>query len=134
MEEILALLLQLVLELGLHLFGGLGFDVATETTRRTRGTHGRTVEEDGCGWLLVFAVVGGACGGISLLIAPNLILPNFGLRAANLVLAPFVAGGVSYVFATFVYAPKGQSASHHFWRGFCFALLFGVVRFAFGKR
>jgi hypothetical protein len=133
-EEIVALLLQLFLEIGLQLFGGLGFDAATETTRRKRGKHGETVDEDGCGWLLLFALVGGACGGISLLLAPNLLLPNVGLRVANLVLAPLIAGGVSYVFATFFYAPRGQSASHHFWRGFCFALLFGIVRFAFGKR
>ncbi len=133
-EELLALLLQIFLEIGLQLFGGLGFDVATETTRGKRGKHGETVDDDGCGWLLLFAVLGGACGGLSLIFAPNLLLPNFGLRAANLVLAPLVAGGVSYAFATFVYAPKGQSASHHFWRGLCFALLFGIVRFAFGRR
>lgn len=134
MEEVIAFLFQLLLEIGLQLFGGLGLDVGTETARRKRGKHGETVDEDGCGWLLLFAAVGGACGGISLLLAPNLLLPNFGLRVANLVLAPLIAGGVSYVFATFVYAPKGQSASHHFWRGFCFALVFGIVRFAFGKR
>lgn len=134
MEELLALLLQLFLEIGLQLFGGLGFDAATETARRKRGTHGEVNDEDGCGWLLLFALVGGACGGISLLLAPNLVLPNVGLRVANLVLAPLVAGGVSYAVATFVWAPRGQRAGHHFWRGFCFALLFGVVRFAFGKR
>lgn len=137
MEELIAFLLQVVLEIGLHLFGGLGADVATEATRSKRGKRGakgEVVEEDGCGWLLLFAAVGGACGGISLLLAPQLILPNFGLRFANLLVAPLIAGGVSYVFATFVWAPKGQSASHHFWRGFCFALLFGIVRFAFARR
>lgn len=134
MEEVLAFLLQLLFEVGLQLFGGLGVDVATETARRERGKRGETVEEEGCGWLLMFGAVGGACGGISLLVAPNLVLPNVGLRVANLVLAPLIAGGLSYVFATFLFTAKGQNASHHFWRGLSFALVFGLVRFAFGKR
>lgn len=74
-EELLALLLQL--------FGGLGFDAATETARRKRGTRGEVNDEDGRGRRLPFAGVGGACGGISLPLAPNPPLPNLGLRVAN---------------------------------------------------
>ena len=133
MEEIVALLVQLVLEVGLQIFGSIGFDFATES-RRKHGKDGETQEHDGCGWLVVFAVFGAICGGISLIFAPKLLLPNIGLRIANLVLAPLLAGGVSYLVATFVWAPRGQSAGHHFWRGFWFALAFGLVRFAYAGR
>jgi hypothetical protein len=81
MEEIVALLIQLVLEVGLQLLGSIGFDFATET-RRTRGDG---PNDDGCGWLIAFAVFGGICGGISLIFAPKLLLPKLGLRIANLV-------------------------------------------------
>ena len=133
MEEIVALLIQLVLEVGLQIFGSIGFDFATES-RRKHGKDGETQDHDGCGWLVVFAVFGAICGGISLIFAPNLLLPNLGLRVANLVVAPILAGGVSYLVAAFVWAPRGQSAAHHGWRGFWFALAFGLVRFAYAGR
>ena len=133
MEEIVALLVQLVLEVGLQIFGSIGFDFVTES-RRKHGKGGETQEHDGCGWLFLFATFGAICGGISLIFAPNLLLPNVGLRIANLVVAPLLAGGLSYLVATFVWAPRGQSAGHHFWRGFWFALAFGLVRFAYAGR
>ena len=134
MEEIVALLIQLILEVGLQIFGSLGFDWATESRRDRRGRDGETVESDGWGWLAVFAVLGAICGGISLILAPKLLLPNVGLRVANLVGAPLIAGGISYLFAAHVWSARGQSPQHHFWRGFWFALLFGLVRFAYAHR
>lgn len=133
MEEIVALLIQLVLEVGLQLVGSIGLDFATES-RRTHRKNGETQERDGYGWLVLFAVFGGICGGLSLIFAPKLLLPNLGLRIANLIVAPLLAGGLSYLVAVFVWAPRGQSAGHHFWRGFWFALAFGLVRFAYAGR
>jgi len=133
MEEIVALLIQLVLEVGLQIFGSLGFDWATES-RRDRKKDGETQEHDGCGWLVAFAVFGAICGGLSLVFAPKLLLPNVGLRVANLILAPLLAGGLSYLVAAFVWTARGQNPQHHFWRGFWFALLFGLVRFAYAHR
>ncbi len=133
MEEIVALLVQLVLEVGLQLFGSLGFDWATES-RRSHGKDGETRDRDGCGWLVVFAVLGAVCGGLSLIFAPQLLLPNVGLRVANLIAAPLIAGGVSYLVAAYVWSARGQSPQHHFWRGFWFALVFGLVRFAYAGR
>ena len=133
MEEIIALLIQLVLEVGLQIFGSIGFDFATESRRR-KGEHGTVDESDGCGWLVAFAVFGGICGGLSLIFAPKLILPGLGLRLANLALAPLAAGALSYLVAAHVWAARGQSPRHHFWRGFCFALAFGLVRFAYAHR
>lgn len=134
MEELVALLIQLVLEVGLQLFGSLGFDFATESRRSKKSEHGETQEHDGCGWHVAFAVFGGICGGLSLIFAPKLLLPNIGFRVANLLAAPFVAGGVSYLVARHVWAPQGQSPGHHFWRGFWFALVFGLVRFAYASQ
>ena len=133
MEEVVALLIQLVLEVGLQIFGSLGFDFATES-QRTKGEHGQVKDNDGCGWLAAFAVFGGICGGLSLVFAPKLMLATLGLRLANLVAAPLVAGGVSYLVAAYIWSARGQSPRHHFWRGFCFALAFGLVRFAYAHR
>lgn len=128
MEEIVALLIQFVLEIGLQLFGSIGVDALT-TSRR----HGDK-EDTGCGWLILFVVVGAICAGISLLFAPNLILPNLGLRVVNLIVAPLLAGVLSYSVARYVWTRKKLEPRHHFWRGFWFALAFGVVRFAYAHR
>jgi hypothetical protein len=133
MEEIVALVIQLVLEVGLQLFGSIGFDWAAESSRHSR-KGGATEDRDGRGWLIVFAVFGAICGGISLVLVPKPLLPTAGLRVANLVVAPLVAGGLSYLVAAFVWTARGQSPQHHFWRGFWFALLFGLVRFAYIHR
>ena len=134
MEEIVALIIQLVLEIGLQLLGAIGVDwVASTTTRKTKDGEVRE-EDDGCGWLVIFAFLGAVCGGISLLIRPELILPNLGLRIANLILAPLIAGGLSYLVSAYVWTTRGQNPGHHFWRGFWFALLFGVIRFAYAHR
>lgn len=127
MEEFLALFIQLVLEVGLQLFGSLGFDAATTSRDRT------DKEKAGCWWLVLFAVFGAICGGLSLIFAPQLMLPNLGLRLANLIVAPLLAGTISYLVARYVWTSKGLEPSHHFWRGFWFALFFGLCRFAFAK-
>jgi hypothetical protein len=132
MEEILALVIQLLLEVGLQLFGSLGFDLATES-RRGRRAQG-DADGDGCGWLIAFGVFGGICGALSLIFAPKLILPNLGLRLANLLLSPLIAGGLSYLVARYVWSARGASPQHHFWRGVCFAFLFGLIRFAYAHR
>lgn len=127
MEEIIALLIQFVLEVGLQLFGSIGIDAATGHRRSEK-------EEAGCGWYIAFAAFGALCGGLSLIFAPNLLLPNIGLRVANLMLAPFVAGGLSFLVARNIWTAKGWEPSHHFWRAFWFASLFGLVRFAFASK
>jgi hypothetical protein len=126
-EEIVALLIQFVLEVGLQLFGSIGIDAVTGHRRSDK-------EEAGCGWYIAFAAFGAICGGVSLIFAPKLLLPNLGLRVANLIVAPFIAGGLSFLVARHVWTAKGWEPAHHFWRAFWFALLFGLVRFAFAHR
>jgi hypothetical protein len=128
-EEIVALVFQILIEVGLQMLGGAGFDYAASRRRRESGPGGC-----GCSWPVFFLALGGACGGLSLLVAPNLILPGLALRIANLVVAPLLAGGLSYLIAANLWGEKSGEASEHFWRGFCFALAFGIVRFAYAHR
>ena len=127
MEEVLAFVFQIVIEVGLQLFGSIGIDAATPP----RKTLQEDKEQAGRGWFVAFAVFGAICGGISLVFAPKLLLPTIGLRIANLVLAPVAAGGLSYLVARYAWARRGWEPSHHFWRAYWFALAFGVVRFAY---
>ena len=126
MEELAALVIQIVVEVGLQIFGAAGIDWATGASERRDDK-----EEAGCGWLLIFALLGGACGGLSLVVVPKLLLPTFGLRVANLVVSPLAAGGLSYLIAKHVWAAGQWPPRHHFWRGFWFALAFGLIRFAY---
>ena len=128
MEEIIVLLIQFILEVGLQLFGSIGFDAATPAKKSD------DKEQPGCGWLVAFAVFGGICGGLSLIFAPKLLLPTLGLRIANLIVSPLIAGGMSYLVARFAWSSRGWEPSHHFWRGFWFALAFGLIRFAYAHR
>lgn len=129
MEEIFAIVLQVLIEVGIQFFGGIGIDLAA-TSGKGEGDR----DQDGCGWLAIFGVFGAICGGLSLLVMPNALLPNFPLRLANLVISPFLAGGLSYLIAANVWSRDRRDPRHHFWRGFCFALLFAIVRFAYVHR
>jgi hypothetical protein len=131
MEELAAFVIQILIEFGIQLFGSLGFEWATGSDRKKADG---TADDNGYGWLVLFAVIGGACGGISLVLVPNLLLPALWMRVLNLVLAPVAAGGMSYLFARKVWAAGGYGPRHHFWRGFVFALAFGLVRFAYAHR
>jgi hypothetical protein len=128
-EEIVAVVIQVVVEVGLQIFGAAGIDWATGASSR-KGDR----EEAGCGWLVLFVLFGAACGGLSLVFVPKLILPTLGLRIANLIVAPLAAGGLSYLFARHVWAAGRWPPRHHFWRGFWFALAFGIIRFAYVHR
>jgi hypothetical protein len=126
-EELVALLIQFVVEVGLQLLGGIGVDILASARSRDEK------DDPGCGWLILFAVVGAICGGLSLLVAPNLFLPHLGLRIANLIAAPIVAGSLSYLVAHRLWTTRKLKPAHHFWRGFWFALAFGLTRFAYAQ-
>ena len=125
-EEVIAFIVQVVLELGLQLLGSIGLDFAASTRDEE--------SETGCGPLFGFAVLGGIIGGLSLLFAPHAILPHPWMRIANLIVAPILAGALSALVASWVSPRRGWVPSHHFWRAFCFALGFGLVRFAYIHR
>ena len=126
MEVIFGFLIQVVYEVGLQILVCSGFDFVTEGYH----TAGERKNSGGLWWLVAFVVFGGFCGGISLLVEPALFLPTLGLRLANLVLAPLFVGVVAQLFAAHVWSARGTDPRTHFWRGFAFALAFGLVRFA----
>ncbi|MBA4188127.1 MAG: hypothetical protein C0467_08925 [Planctomycetaceae bacterium] len=127
MEEVIFFVLQILFDLGVQLFGGAGLDTATSRRRKDE-------DNTGCGTLILFAVFGGVCGVLSILLFPKPLLPNVGLQVANLIVSPLIAGGMSYLSARGLGMVRESELPHHFWRGFWFALAFGVVRFAYVHR
>lgn len=128
MEEILAISFQLFFEFFVQILGGGLLDGIGRVTTNTK-------VENGCVVFGIHICVGGGLGWLSTLIAPKLFLPYVALRIANLVLAPLIAGAISYWFASWAKA-RGNDYKPwtHFWHGFLFALMFGLARFAFGVR
>lgn len=126
MEEILVIAFQLFFEFFIQIVGSGILD------GRSRGTNGKN---DGCFIFGLHIFVGGGLGWISTLIVPQLFLPFLWMRLANFVVAPLVAGGISYAFATWA---KSRGNNHdpagHFLHGCLFALMFGVARYAFAVR
>jgi hypothetical protein len=122
-EEILVVGLQIFFEFGVQLLGAPGIDVSTSSSSKT---------DRGCGWVVLHLFLGGLCGWISTLLFPKLILANAALRIANLIFAPLVAGGLSFVAAKMM--KRKTETWTPFWHGFAFALAFGLARFAFGHR
>jgi hypothetical protein len=126
-EELVAIILQIIFEIGLQVLGSLSLDFSLGKSKTAQRI------ESGCAWIFVHGLFGGGLGWLSTKIAPQLLLPNPGLRFANLLVAPAIAGGVSYLIAK-VAKNRGYSWNplEHFWHGFTFALFFGSARFAFG--
>ena len=124
MEEIVAVGLQIFFELGIQLLGAPGIDgFSTRSSDKT---------ERGCAWVVLHTFLGGLCGWISTLLFPKLVLAHAGLRIANLIVAPVLAGGVSALIAKLL--RRRTDTWTPFWHGFAFALAFGLARFAFGTR
>ena len=128
MEELLVVGIQFAVEVGLQMLGGVWLDLAAEL----RWSH----RSGGLGkwWPALFAACGAVCGAASVAFAPHLVLPYSWLRLANLAVSPLAAGGLSYAAARRGWFAQDSVPRHHFWRGFCFALAFGLVRLAYADR
>lgn len=125
MEEVLVVALQLFFEFFLQLLGSGFLDAAS----------GRGGKNDGCFYIFLHTIVGGGLGFVSTLVVPHLVIPFLWLRLLNLVVAPLVAGSISYGFASWAKSKGNDSnADSHFLHGFLFALMFGLARFAFAAR
>jgi hypothetical protein len=128
MEEILILLVQIAVEIAAQVF----FFYPFETIAWQRDDSG---SPNGCGWFLISCAFGGARGGLSTLVAPNLLLPHAALRGLNLLLSPLIVGGLAAWLA------RGRKEighkiepTHFFWLGLVFSLSFTLLRWAFGAR
>jgi hypothetical protein len=123
-EELLAAVVQIVLEVLLQVLVSGGLDVAASASSKR--------DQSGCGWLVFHGLLGGVVGWLSTLLFPHLMLPVVWLRVLNLVLAPFLAGGLTFYMDR--WWNRGKDGSTAFFHGFTFAVLFGLARFAFGAR
>jgi hypothetical protein len=132
-EELIALLFQIVIELIVQLVIYLPFDWGLSTVwSRAETTDGNI---NGCGYFFLFMIMGGVLGGLSLLIEPRLLLPYAWMRITNLFVTPILAGALSWLFAKWRRQKQsGIVASEHFGSAFLFGLAFSLVRFTFGTR
>src|SRR5262245_29021211 len=125
MEEVLIFVLQLMVEVLVEVLVYLPFDLPLQRSEVTG-------ERKGWGWGLVYLLLGGAVGGLSLLVAPRLLLHSAGARVANLLLAPLAAGGLSWGLAEFRRAGGAAVCPRtHFWTAFGFVFAFAGVRLAY---
>jgi hypothetical protein len=118
MEEFIVILIQLFFEFGIQFFASplTDFSLGNKTDK-------------GCGILCLHMLLGGGLGWLSTLIAPKLLLPLAGLRIANLIVSPLLAGGIAWFAAKQWTRQDAQSAFLH---GALFALMFGMARYACG--
>jgi hypothetical protein len=118
-EEIVGALLQVFLELFLELLVYVGLDIIS--LRDERGDY------HGCVLFGLFALAGIGLGAVVNWLHPQPVLPVPWLRLTNLIVGPFLAGGVSAVIARW----RQRDPLTHFWMAFCFVLGYDVVRFAY---
>ena len=125
MEEIVPIAIQVVIELAIQIFGSPSLSWASGNNKVDRG----------CSYMFLHLFAGAAIGWVSIMVAPHYVLPYAWLRAANLIVTPLVSGTVSYWIAKSA-NKKGSKwdPQSHFAHGALFALMFGLVRFAFGER
>ena len=121
MEELLVPILQLLVEFVLQMLVYGGLDVIS--------FHDDRGENKGCVLVGVFLVLGGLIGGIVTWIHPHPMLTYPWLRLTNLIVAPFFAGGLSYLIARW----RKQEPWIHVLMAFSFVLGYNVVRYAFAR-
>ena len=122
MEEFLIFLVQIIVEGLAQSFIYMPFDSVRYGDRASD-------QQGGCAKVFAYLIIGGALGGLSVLISPHLLLPTSALRLANFVTAPILAGTISW------WAAKGRcNRRSHFWTGLSFGLAFSGVRLAYANR
>ena len=117
------LLLQLVCEAVAELFG----HAVNVPFRRPRPVRP---------WLAAigYLIFGGAAGGLTVWLVPELFIKAEWLRVANLLLAPLAAGLIMEAVGSWRESrDKEVLRLETFAYGFCFAFALAVVRYAFGK-
>ena len=126
MEEVLLLIVQLVVEVLLQALVYLPFDLPVSRNEKTG-------ERTGAGWVFVYLALGGIIGGLSLLVAPRLLIHSAPLRLVNLFIGPIAAGGLSWSLAAWRRS-RGATTSPwtHLWTAFWFVFAFAGVRLAYG--
>lgn len=125
MEEILVLIIQIFFE---------GFFNAAVSLPFDWFFGWRDLESGGTSCLkpLLFFILGGFCGWLSLLVLPKLLIPLAFLRIINLLFSPLMAGGMSaYIASVRDKKATRDDLRGHFMNSFIFTLTFTAVRWAY---
>jgi len=125
MDDLLALLIQFVIEFVLNVL----VDIPFEWPSRYR----KTPERDRIAGICTFwLILGAALAGLSLLVFPRSLIAVPALRVANLLLAPFVSGLLSLLIARRRAETNPNIVPrNHFWQAFWFTLGLVAIRFAY---
>ncbi|MBI3775579.1 MAG: hypothetical protein HY273_08500 [Gammaproteobacteria bacterium] len=127
MEEILVALLQFAFELVLNVLSYFPFDWPSK--------HRSSIEpESVAGWCVLWASLGAAMGGLSLLLFEHSLIHASWLRMLTLVSSPLLSAYLSQGIA--VARVRNNSniiPRNHFWYAFWFSLGVAVVRFIYAK-
>ncbi len=125
MEEILVAVVQFAFELIINIIGYFPFD--------WRSKHRSSMEPASlAGRCLLWAMLGGAIGGLSLLLFQHSLIHLAWLRMLNLVASPLVSAYLSQAIA--VARKKNNAHIHprnHYWYAFWFSLAVATVRFVY---
>lgn len=119
MEEVVAALLQVFLEVFLEFVVYIGLDIVS-----LQDEKGNT---RGCVLFGFFVLAGAGLGALVNWMHPRPVLPFPWLRLLNLVVSPVLAGGLSVLVARW----RRRDPPLHFWMAFCFILGYNAVRFAY---
>ena len=129
MEEILMLIIQFLLEVGLELLLNGVADLWPSS--RESSSNSTSV----MGYCAILFFVGLVLSGLSLLVVDHTFIAYSGLRVANLLLTPPLAGFISASRAKArAKANSNITPDGYFWIGFWFTLGLTLVRFAFAVR
>jgi hypothetical protein len=128
MEEILILIVQVLVEIFAQTFFLFPFEYFAWKCDDTDSPSG-------CVWVMICCAAGAGLGGLSVALAPNLLLPHVALRLLNALLSPLAVGGLAYWLARGrKKATKSTAAARYFWLGVAFSLCFTLTRLAFGNQ
>jgi hypothetical protein len=128
MEEILVALLQFILELALNVFSYFPFDWPSKR-------RGSIEPESVAGWCVLWVLLGGTIGGLSLLVFEHSLIHSPWLRLVSLGASPLISAYLSQAIAAA--RKKGNfniNPRNHFWYAFWFSLSVAVVRFIYETR
>ncbi|MGL4423830.1 MAG: hypothetical protein ACRCZF_24460 [Gemmataceae bacterium] len=124
MEEVLAVVVQILFEVLLQMLLYLPFEMFNGFSKKT---------DEWIGWGFIYFFVGGGLGWLSTFLWPHYILPTPLLRLTNLLAAPLIAGALSFLLADYRKKKFGAelSPTRHFYHGAIFSFVFGLVRYAY---
>ena len=122
LEVIVEFFAELLLQIVIEVLAELGFHSVRESFRR---------EPNPVLALIGYLLLGLMAGGLSLLVAPQLLIAE-NLRVANLAFSPVLAGLAMMALGAWR-ARRGDALARidRFLYGYCFALCIAIVRFRF---